>query len=119
VIDGRSYLSAEHFMMAAKARRLFGAAELAERIRLASNLGAAKAVGRQVAGFDERRWAACRWDVVVSGNLAKFGQHADLRRFLLGTGDRVLVEASRNDAIWGIGMVPTMSTPLRRSAGRA
>jgi hypothetical protein len=54
VVDGRRYLSAEHFMMAARAR-LFGAAELAERIRLAPNPGAAKALGRQVAGFDERR----------------------------------------------------------------
>jgi ribA/ribD-fused uncharacterized protein len=42
--------------------------------------------------------------VVVAGNLAKFGQHADLGRFLLGTGDRILAEASRNDANWGIGM---------------
>jgi hypothetical protein len=41
---------------------------------------------------------------VVEGNVAKFGQHAGLRGFLLGTGDRVLVEASPRDRIWGIGL---------------
>jgi ribA/ribD-fused uncharacterized protein len=46
----------------------------------------------------------CRFEVVVAGNMAKFGQHAGLRQFLLGTGDRVLVEASPRDTIWGIGL---------------
>jgi len=43
-------------------------------------------------------------DLIVAGNMAKFGQHPDLREFLLGTGDRVLVEASPRDRIWGIGL---------------
>lgn len=41
---------------------------------------------------------------MVAGNLAKFGQHTDLREYLLGTGDRVLVEASPLDRVWGIGL---------------
>ena len=36
--------------------------------------------------------------------MAKFGQHADLREFLLSTGRRGLVEASPQDRIWGIGL---------------
>jgi ribA/ribD-fused uncharacterized protein len=36
--------------------------------------------------------------------VAKFGAHEDLRRFLLATGERLLVEASPRDRIWGIGM---------------
>jgi ribA/ribD-fused uncharacterized protein len=40
----------------------------------------------------------------MAGNLAKFGQHEDLGRFLLGTGDRILVEASPLDRVWGIGL---------------
>jgi ribA/ribD-fused uncharacterized protein len=61
-------------------------------------------LGREAAGFDEQRWVDCRFEVVVAGNLAKFGQHPRLREFLLGTGDRVLVEASARDTIWGIGL---------------
>ena len=102
-VDGLDYRSAEHFMMAAKAL-LFGDAETAARIRQAPHPGAAKALGRQVHGFREQVWADHRFELVVAGNLAKFGQHPDLGEFLLATGDRVLVEASPQDRIWGIGL---------------
>src|SRR5215469_528542 len=102
-VDGETYASAEHFMMAGKAL-LFGDAEAADRIRAAPHPRAAKDLGRQVRGFDEQRWAERRYDLVVTGNLAKFGQDADLRDFLLATGSRVLVEAAPNDRVWGIGL---------------
>jgi ribA/ribD-fused uncharacterized protein len=90
-------------MMAAKAL-LFGDTETAARIRAAPHPRAAKELGRQVLGFDEQRWAERRFDLVVTGNLAKFGQHVELRDFLLGTGSRILVEASPFDRIWGTGL---------------
>ena len=102
-VDGETYPSAEHFMMAAKAL-LFGDAEMAGRIRDAPHPGVAKELGRQVRGYDEQRWAERRFDLVVTGNLAKFGQHQELRDFLVGTGARVLVEASPRDRIWGTGL---------------
>jgi ribA/ribD-fused uncharacterized protein len=102
-VDGLAYLSAEHFMMAGKAL-LFGDEETAARIRRAPHPGTAKALGRQVRGFSEQLWAERRFDLVVMGNLAKFGQHPDLREFLLGTGGRVIAEASPRDKIWGIGL---------------
>jgi ribA/ribD-fused uncharacterized protein len=43
-------------------------------------------------------------NIVVRGNVAKFSQDERLREYLLGTGDRVLVEASPVDRIWGIGL---------------
>ena len=55
-------------------------------------------------GFDEQRWAEHRFEVVVAGNMAKFGQHPQLRDYLAGTGSRVLVEASPQDRVWGIGL---------------
>lgn len=45
-----------------------------------------------------------RFELVVAGNVAKFGQDAALRDFLLGTENRVLVEASPRDRVWGIGL---------------
>jgi ribA/ribD-fused uncharacterized protein len=102
-VDGKTYATAEHYMMTAKAL-LFGDAETADRIRTAPHPRAAKDLGRQVRGFDEERWAERRFDFVVTGNLAKFGQHAELREFLLGTGSRILVEASPRDRIWGSGL---------------
>ena len=105
-VEGVVYPTAEHWMMAAKAR-LFGDGETADRILAASSPAQAKALGRRVRGFDEERWAACRVELVVRGNLAKFGQDAKLRAYLLDTGTRVLVEASPLDAVWGIGCAAT------------
>ncbi len=36
--------------------------------------------------------------------MAKFEQNEALKTFLLNTGDRILVEASPRDRIWGIGI---------------
>jgi ribA/ribD-fused uncharacterized protein len=90
-------------MMWRKAR-LFGDGRTASRILQARSPVEAKALGREVKSFDESVWVAHRWDVVVSGSLAKFDSAPDLRRFLAATGDRVLVEASPVDRIWGIGV---------------
>jgi ribA/ribD-fused uncharacterized protein len=102
-LDGTSYPTAEHFMMVHKAR-LFGDHATADRILAAAHPRAAKALGRHVRGFDEELWASHRYDIVVQGSTAKFAQNPELRDYLLGTGDRVLVEASPVDRIWGIGL---------------
>ena len=101
--DGKVFGSAEHYMMAHKAW-LFGDAETAARILAAAHPGEAKALGRKVRGFGEAVWAAHRFEIVVRGNIAKFGQNSELRDFLLSTRDRVLVEASPRDPVWGIGL---------------
>lgn len=98
-----TYGTAEHWMMAAKAR-LFGDAEAERRVLAAEHPSLAKKAGRTVRGFDEHIWERERYGIVVEGSVHKFTAHADLREFLLGTGDRVLVEASPMDRIWGIGL---------------
>lgn len=103
IVEGDRYLTAEHFMMAGKARLFDDAAALA-RVLAAADPGAAKAVGRQVRGFDEATWRAHRFDIVVRANRAKFAQHPAMAEYLLRTGDQVLVEASPFDTIWGIGL---------------
>ncbi|GAA2877725.1 NADAR family protein [Streptosporangium fragile] len=100
---GHVFATAEHYMMAHKAW-LFGDRETAGRILAAGHPGEAKKLGREVRGFDEAVWAEHRYGIVVRGNVAKFGAHPDLREFLLGTRDRVLVEASPYDRVWGIGL---------------
>ena len=49
-------------------------------------------------------WETRKVEIVVAGNLHKFGQHSELAKILLSTNDRVLVEASPVDTIWGIGL---------------
>jgi len=102
-LDGVEYASAEHWMMAEKAR-LFGDMSALERILGARTPAEAKKLGRLVKGFDDAAWDAARFEAVVAGNVAKFGQDAGSREFLLGTVNRVLVEASPRDRVWGIGL---------------
>ncbi|MET7740748.1 NADAR family protein [Streptomyces sp. NPDC005385] len=119
VTEGVAYATAEHWMMAAKAR-LFGDAEAERRAVEAASPALAKKAGRLVRGFDDAVWERERFGIVVEGSVHKFAAHADLREFLLGTGDRVLVEASPLDRVWGIGLAATdegASDPRRWRGG--
>jgi ribA/ribD-fused uncharacterized protein len=102
-VDGVDYPSAEHFMMAAKAR-LFADADTEARILDAATPADAKRLGRKVAGFNEKVWVRHRGEIVFIGSVAKFHQNPRLAEFLAATGSRVLVEASPYDRIWGIGL---------------
>jgi len=102
-IDGIHYTTAEHYMMAEKAK-LFGDSAALEKILLSPHPQQAKQLGRSVTNYNESRWRNHRFGIVVKGNVAKFSQHEALKTYLLNTGDRVLVEASPRDKIWGIGM---------------
>lgn len=102
-VDGVRYPTAEHFMMAEKAR-LFGDDAALATVLAATTPGHAKAAGRAVRGYSEEQWLTHRFDIVVRANMAKFGQNPQLREFLLKTGDHVLVEASPVDRIWGTGI---------------
>ena len=102
-VDGVAYATAEHWMMAAKAR-LFDDAEAERRVLAAGHPSQAKQAGRLVRGFDEEIWERERFGIVLEGSVHKFAAHGDLREFLVNTGDRVLVEASPVDRVWGIGL---------------
>lgn len=106
VVDGVEYATAEHWMMAGKAR-LFGDAEAERRIVAAGHPAAAKKEGRLVRNFDEETWQRERFGIVAEGSVHKFAADTGLRDYLLGTGDRVLVEASPVDRVWGIGLAAT------------
>ncbi|WP_338423545.1 NADAR family protein [Streptomyces gobiensis] len=116
-VEGDTYASAEHFMMVAKAR-LFGDELTAQRILAAPHPGTAKALGRQVVGFDEQTWVAHRYDIVIQANMAKFEQDPGLRDYLRTTAGRVLVEASPLDRIWGIGLAADDERASRPSQWR-
>lgn len=102
-LDDVIYATAEHYMMAEKAR-LFDNHELAKEIVQASHPKKVKALGRKVTGFSNTVWNQHRVDIVVSANLAKFSQNQALADFLIKTDKRILVEASPADKIWGIGL---------------
>lgn len=89
-------------MMAQKAN-VFGDKEVMTQILAETDQMTIKKLGRLVRNYDDNVWTEKRFQIVVEGNLAKFSQNEDLRHFLLSTGDKILVEASPKDTIWGIG----------------
>jgi ribA/ribD-fused uncharacterized protein len=98
--------SAEQYMMYYKALT-FNDQENLKKIMATSDPQLQKKLGRLVKGYDDTIWANKRFDVVVQGNYLKFGQNKKLKEELLSTGDKVLVEASPYDKIFGIGLGPT------------
>ena len=103
IINGIKYFSAEHYMMAEKAR-LFNDIENLDNIINSKSPAHAKQFGREVRGFIEEKWINNRFEIVKNGSIAKFGQNNDLKEYLLSTKNRILVEASPVDSIWGIGL---------------
>lgn len=103
VVNGHTYNTAEHWMMAHKAL-LFNDHEIYEKILAAKTPGEAKQLGREVRKFDEVVWKDAAFDIVKYGNIHKFSQHPEMGSYLLNTGNRVLVEASPVDFIWGVGL---------------
>ena len=102
-VDRDKYNCAEQYMMAEKARE-FHDPETWEKIMKSSSPREIKALGREVRNFDAEQWATVSKEIVVKGNLHKFAQNKDLLDFLKNTGDKIIVEASPYDTIWGIGM---------------
>lgn len=102
-INGIHYLTAEHYMMAEKAR-CFQDVEMELKILSTKHPKEAKDFGRNVENFDAKVWDKASYTAVVDANYAKFCQNIELNNFLLETGERILVEASPVDRIWGVGM---------------
>lgn len=101
-IDGVTYNCAEQYMMAMKAT-VFGDFEALEKIMAASHPSKQKAVGRLVKGFRVDVWDKLAKALVYRANIAKFSDPV-LKKYILGTGEAELVEASPTDRIWGIGL---------------
>lgn len=96
---GRLYIRMYHKAI------LFDDNEIANEIAIEPTSSKQKALGRKVRGFDSKKWNAERENIVEEGHWWKFTQpkEGDLRKMLLETGERLLVEASPYDRIWGVG----------------
>jgi len=103
-----TFPTAEHWMMTRKAL-LFGDSKVARdviAIKGSRNPDCVKVkgMGRKVHPFDEEVWVKEREKIVLEGTVLKFRQNPDLRSKLDATGDKIIVEASPLDKIWGIGL---------------
>lgn len=102
-VKGVQYQNTEQYMMAQKAK-LFADEKIFQKILQTENPEKIKVLGRQVKNYEDDVWNRYRYSIVLEGNLAKFSQNENLKQFLYSTHERVLVEASPVDKIWGIGL---------------
>ncbi|AXK43876.1 NADAR family protein [Erythrobacter aureus] len=93
----------EQFMMAAKAW-MFDDATRLRAILAETDPKKQKLLGRDVSPFFADVWDAACVDIVASGAIARFSANPSQRKQLLDTGERVLVEGSPRDRLWGVGL---------------
>ena len=98
-----TYFTTEHYMMAEKAK-LFDDINIYNQILETRKQGKIKELGRQIKNFNQSIWDQHKYEIVLKGNFLKFSQNKKLKIFLLNTKNKILVEASPLDTIWGIGL---------------
>ena len=98
------YSCCEQYMMAEKAR-VFGDEQVRKQIMEVIDPMEMKVLGRHVKKFHDKTWDKVKYSVVLNANYYKFTQNKEMKDILLSTGDKVIVEASPTDMIWGIGFV--------------
>lgn len=101
-INGVTFNCVEQAFMYCKAK-LFGDHEIAEEILKSVNPTQCKKLGRKVKGFNDKIWANKREVYMEKLLFAKFNSNPQLKKMLLDTGDRIIVECAPFDKIWGIG----------------
>ena len=100
-LDGLTWRTTEHYF---QAQKFVGTPYMAviqdmQRPRDAFDLSRKPSVSPWV----RNDWEKVKCDVMLKALLAKFTQHEDLKKRLLSTGNRHLVEHTSNDSFWGDG----------------
>ena len=102
--DGKliEFNCSEQYMMAAKAN-LFKDLEIYNLIMKCRDPASQKALGKAVKGFSDEVWLPAARSIVYNGCYDKFFQNDRLFSILMSTGDKILVEGSPTDKLWGVG----------------
>ena len=103
LVGNQKYFCMEQYMMAEKAR-LFGDTAIEKQIINCKDPKDIKDLGRKIRDFKEETWNKHKYAIVLNGNYNKFSQNEELKKYLLSTKAKILVEASPYDNIWGIKM---------------
>lgn len=114
VHNSKQFNCSEQAMMYYKAM-MFKDYDVAEMIMEQGHPRKQKFLGRQVREFDPEIWAAQCKDMMVPILVSKFQQDVYSLQLLMETGDKIIVEASPTDRIWGIGLAENDPRALDQS----
>lgn len=98
-LDGFWWATSEHYFQAQK----FAGTNHVELIQRAKTPKDAANMGRDRKRPLRSDWEQVKDEIMTSGVLCKFQTHADIRKILLETGNKPLVEKSPIDYYWGCG----------------
>lgn len=98
-----AFHNCEQYMMFQKAS-LFKDDRIKHKIIQEHNPKNIKKLGREVKNFNNETWNRYKEFIVYQGNLLKFSSNEDLKEKLLSTGNKVLIETSPFDSVYGIGL---------------
>jgi len=113
-VNNVPYSSCEQYYQHCKALN-FSDMDCATEIMKTKSAGRCKTLGNNANDYNEEKWLETAYEVMKRGVYEKFKQNPYLCEMLLQTKDKILVEAAKNDIIWGIGMELTNSNLLSNS----
>ena len=118
VINNIYYNCCEKYMMHQKAL-YFDDNDIANLIINTNEPKEHKRLGRLVKNFDETKWNIVADNIVYDANFAKYSQNDILKNMLLATENKIFVECSPYDKIWGNGLniTDTLNTPPEKWKG--
>ncbi|MCQ2816603.1 MAG: NADAR family protein [archaeon] len=102
-VDNVNFTSSLQFLMYQKAS-YFNDDEGKNKIINETEPKKIKALGKTIKNFQHEAWKTVSEEIAIEGNFYKFYQNEELKSFLLGTGDKILVEANPHDNKWGIAL---------------
>jgi len=102
IYNSKLFTNSEQLFMYLKAE-YFNDWETAQEI---VNLGQipkiAKNLGRKIKGYNEEEWAKVREEKMYGACMLKFGLNSKLRKQLIDTYPKILVEGTPMDPVWGV-----------------
>jgi N-glycosidase YbiA len=96
----KEYPTTEHYFQALK---FHPDEKLMEKVRLSKSPGVAAKHGRDRKNPLRKDWEEVKDEIMFTALRAKFTQHETLKKVLLETGDKIIIEHTKNDFYWADG----------------
>jgi ribA/ribD-fused uncharacterized protein len=98
-LKDKMWKTSEHYFQAQK----FAGTKFEDKVRTAHSAREAANLGRNRQFPFRKDWEKVKDDIMLDALRAKFTQNKELREILLGTGNAILIEHTKNDNYWADG----------------
>ncbi len=99
--DSVDYINSEQHIIEQKAR-LANAPDIAKQVMATPNPGIMKKLTRNLPGLDSKLWHEKAPGIGLRALKAKFSPNPHLAKYIFSTGDKILIEASPYNRVWGL-----------------